>query len=128
MADEHMQKAIAITKALGHDGPVEPWTRILAECLARDAASHAPKPEDQPIRRGDVVQVTQYASEYFLECGIVTEVDRWPSLDQGCQLVTFQYLVLRDGRRSIETAYTPALNLIRIGRARYYPDGTPVDS
>ncbi len=54
----YMQQAIEITKAFGYEGSVEPWTRLIAEQIKLRES----KPKDQPIRRGDVVQISPSGS------------------------------------------------------------------
>ena len=80
----------------------------LMNLLASIIAKHAPVP--QPIRRGDVVQ--------------------WQN-DISNRISTGTVLRCRDGRAMIHLGHTHTsqltADLTRIGRARYYPDGTPVE-
>ena len=71
-------------------------------------ARHAPKPEDQPIRRGDVVQVILTKSCRVVVCD--APADGQPG----------------EFRLSNGQLYSPK-DVARIGRARYYPDGTTVE-
>ena len=86
---------------MSEDKPIPGEPRVI---ILRDR-----KPEDQPIRRGDVVQwLHQYNGATIAHTGTVTS----------------------DFNGYICVGYSPVdkeLKLVRIGRARYYPDGTPVE-
>lgn len=103
---ESMQKATEITKMFGHDGPVEPWTRLLAEEIDRRRRAV----ESHPIRRGDVVQIDPVAS---LGC---------PPRALVVIAVSEDGFVKLENRPPIPLSF-----VVRIGRAHFYPDGTPVE-
>lgn len=77
---------------------------LMLERLAGVIAKHAPKSEPQPIRRGDVVQSIHFGHLYIVQ-----------SVGDDLLAMTCGNYVSRD-------------NVTRIGRARYYPDGTPVEN
>lgn len=108
--ETYMQQAIEITKAFGYEGSVEPWTRLIAEQIKLRES----KPEDQPIRRGDVMQVTAKDAHPNLLGAVFVAV--------GTSGFGVSGLTVRIGSVAV-----PADMLTRIGRAKFMPDGTPVE-
>lgn len=99
--DGACQEIEAISDALYGSAP------LIADIIAR----HAPKPEAQPIRRGDVVQVD-------------------PALWGGRVRPRLWIVLDIDEHGYAKTGFSPDVPLsrcVRIGRAAYYPDGTKVE-
>lgn len=85
-----------------------------AVLAASAIAAHTPKPEDQPIRRGDVVQCVRNGDD-----------PRYGPIVGETRVVT---RVSKDGWLHFDTSFfhDPS-RFTRIGRAKYMPDGTPVE-
>ena len=89
-------------------GCEDEFTRIIAR--------HAPKPEDQPIRRGDVVQWTgnchpKMVGVYYIVKHVTVEKGE----------------TYYGGGYGENYLFSTAEGLIRIGRAKFYPDGSKVE-
>lgn len=94
--------------------------RFQPSVLADVIAKHAPKPEPQPIRRGDVVQLVANCRPKSIGLTYIVE---HIEIVEGIPYYAGSFGDERD--RSEMSAIAEAL--ARIGRARYYPDGTPVE-
>lgn len=116
-----------------YEPKVEEWMRIAAEdrlgadatpqavdAFAKWLAYHAPKPESQPIRRGVVVQAIDsvMSSRGAKEAHVLA-----------CEVYVAGRSCPETGRIYVFGFFGdfPASNFVRIGRARYYPDGTVVE-
>ncbi len=84
--------------------------------LADIIATHAPKPEDQPIRRGDVVQLV--ANCHPKAVGRIWIVQ---------YVTTEQGVTTYGGNSGEDYLFAESADLVRIGRAKFMPDGTPVE-
>ena len=99
------------------------WIDLLNSVIAIDIrdedaikavlARHAPKPEDQPIRRGDVVQWTGNCHPKMVG---VYYIVKHVTVEKGENFYGGDY-----GENSL---FSTAEGLIRIGRAKFYPDGS----
>lgn len=92
---------------------LEPTDQLI-DGVCRLIAAHAPKPEDQPIRRGDVVQCVRNGDD-----------PRYGPIVGETRVVT---RVSKDGWLHFDTSFfhDPS-RFTRIGRARFMPDGTLVE-
>ena len=88
-------------------GKTSSWSNV-REAIALALARHTPKPEDQPIRRGDVVQF----KPPHPRCGGFDVIE---ATDESGACEVWGYgTVHRD-------------DIARIGRAKFMPDGTKVE-
>ncbi len=104
--------ARTILRYFREEGELEP------EDIEQVISRRIPKPEDQPIRRGDVVQVTD--GEFIGLTGVV--------VDQSRSLIVVEFRSFTHMWKSRITGIrVEPENLVRIGRAKFMPDGTPVE-
>jgi len=118
----HLKRAHALLFKAGLSDPV-----LMEACALIDDASRLinGKDEPQPIRRGDVVQV-RCNRLVRNEQGFATSLrigEAYVVAGDGDAEANQPPLLWVDGRK-YECNWR---SLVRIGRARYYPDGTPVE-
>lgn len=94
----------------------------LMNLLASIIAKHAPVP--QPIRRGDVVQFARGYTPPAWQSGYLPGNDAFNpgDFEQVHDVLDGAFVVAEAPDVPI-----PLDAVVRIGRARYYPDGTPVE-
>jgi len=93
---------------------------VVQQEIAEIIARHTPKPEDQPIRRGDVVQFVANCRPKSV--GLTFIVEHVVEVDRESH---FSGYTGDPADRSMHTGTSDSL--ARIGRAKFYPDGSKVE-